>query len=116
MRRMLFKSLVHGPLTEAAPPPDEAALADIARLRRVLHQYFRLATMVPVLTLIFLALLKFGSLGVLALVSGVAIVALVVPFRLRRAIESDLGHLELMLNPDPHALADSVSAETWRVG
>lgn len=30
MRRMLFKSLVHGPLTEAAPAADEAALAELA--------------------------------------------------------------------------------------
>src|SRR3989442_7264681 len=30
MRRMLFKSLVHGPLTEAAPDVDEAALAELA--------------------------------------------------------------------------------------
>src|SRR6266545_1747469 len=30
MRRMLFKSLVHGPLTEAAPAPDDAALAELA--------------------------------------------------------------------------------------
>ena len=30
MRRMLFKSLVHGPLTEAAPCADEAALAELA--------------------------------------------------------------------------------------
>ena len=30
MRRMLFKSLVHGPLTEAAPEADEAALAELA--------------------------------------------------------------------------------------
>ena len=37
---------------------DEEALFDIARLRQVLHRYFRLATMVPVLTLIFLALLN----------------------------------------------------------
>src|SRR5438034_1173949 len=41
MRRMLFKSLVHGPLTEAAPKADDAALAELAaqvdrtaRLRR----------------------------------------------------------------------------------
>ena len=27
---MLFKSLVHGPLTEAAPPVDEAAMAELA--------------------------------------------------------------------------------------
>src|SRR6202790_682430 len=31
MRRMLFKSLVHGPLTEAAPGADNAALAELAR-------------------------------------------------------------------------------------
>ncbi len=30
MRRMLFKSLVHGTLTEAAPDADEAALAELA--------------------------------------------------------------------------------------
>ena len=30
MRRMLFKSLAHGPLTEAAPTADEAALAELA--------------------------------------------------------------------------------------
>src|SRR5512134_2640518 len=30
MRRMLFKSLVHGPLTEAAPPADDAATAELA--------------------------------------------------------------------------------------
>src|SRR3989442_10671877 len=30
MRRMLFKSLVHGPLTEGAPAPDDAALAELA--------------------------------------------------------------------------------------
>ncbi len=30
MRRMLFKSLVHGALTEAAPDADEAALAELA--------------------------------------------------------------------------------------
>jgi len=30
MRRMLFKSLAHGPLTEAAPAADEAALAELA--------------------------------------------------------------------------------------
>jgi len=30
MRRLLFKSLVHGPLTEAAPPKDEAALKELA--------------------------------------------------------------------------------------
>jgi Ni,Fe-hydrogenase III small subunit len=31
MRRMLFKSLVHGPLTEAAPEADESALAELAQ-------------------------------------------------------------------------------------
>src|SRR5256884_363705 len=30
MRKLLLKSLVQGPLTEAAPPPDEAALAELA--------------------------------------------------------------------------------------
>ena len=30
MRRMLFKSLVHGPLTEPAPSADDAALAELA--------------------------------------------------------------------------------------
>ena len=30
MRRTLFESLTHGPLTEAAPAPDEAALAELA--------------------------------------------------------------------------------------
>ena len=30
MRRLLFKSLVHGPLTEAAPPRDDAAMAELA--------------------------------------------------------------------------------------
>lgn len=30
MRRLLFKSLVHGPLTEAAPPKDDAAMAELA--------------------------------------------------------------------------------------
>ena len=30
MRRLLFKSLVHGPLTEAAPEADDAALAELA--------------------------------------------------------------------------------------
>ena len=30
MRRMLFKSLVHGPLTEDAPAADEATLAELA--------------------------------------------------------------------------------------
>jgi Ni,Fe-hydrogenase III small subunit len=32
MRRLLFKNFVHGPLTEAAPAPDEAALAELAEL------------------------------------------------------------------------------------
>ena len=31
MRRTLFESLTHGPLTEPAPAPDEAALAELAR-------------------------------------------------------------------------------------
>ncbi len=31
MRRMLFKSLIHGPLTEAAPTADDAALAELAQ-------------------------------------------------------------------------------------
>src|SRR5437764_10110766 len=30
MRRTLFESLTHGPLTEPAPKPDEAALAELA--------------------------------------------------------------------------------------
>jgi len=30
MRRLLFKSLVHGPLTEAAPAADDAATAELA--------------------------------------------------------------------------------------
>lgn len=30
MRRMLFKSLVHGPLTEAAPVADDVAIAELA--------------------------------------------------------------------------------------
>src|SRR5512140_2699400 len=30
MRRLLFKSLVHGPLTEAAPARDDAAMAELA--------------------------------------------------------------------------------------
>ena len=30
MRRLLFKSLVHGPLTEAAPPQDDRAAAELA--------------------------------------------------------------------------------------
>ena len=28
--KLLFRNLVHGPFTEAAPPPDEAALAELA--------------------------------------------------------------------------------------
>ena len=31
MRRLLFKSLIHGPLTEAAPAVDDAALAELAQ-------------------------------------------------------------------------------------
>jgi Ni,Fe-hydrogenase III small subunit len=31
MRKTLLKSLIHGPLTEPAPAPDEAALAELAR-------------------------------------------------------------------------------------
>jgi Ni,Fe-hydrogenase III small subunit len=31
MRRTLFESLIHGPLTEAPPAPDEAALAELAK-------------------------------------------------------------------------------------
>ena len=30
MRKLLLKSFVHGPLTEAAPPRDDAALAELA--------------------------------------------------------------------------------------
>jgi Ni,Fe-hydrogenase III small subunit len=30
MRRLLFKNLIRDPLTEAPPPPDEAALAELA--------------------------------------------------------------------------------------
>ncbi len=30
MRQTLFESLIHGPLTEAAPAPDEAALVELA--------------------------------------------------------------------------------------
>jgi NADH:ubiquinone oxidoreductase subunit B-like Fe-S oxidoreductase len=30
MRRLLFKSLVHGPLTEAAPVKDDASVAELA--------------------------------------------------------------------------------------
>ena len=30
MRRLLFKSLVHGPLTEVAPLKDEAAMKELA--------------------------------------------------------------------------------------
>jgi hypothetical protein len=92
---------------------DEKALADIARLRRVLPRYFMLATLVPVLTLILLAISRFESVGVMALVSAVAMVALVVPYQLRRAIEGDLSNLELMLNPDLHVLTESTSVETW---
>ncbi len=32
MRRLLFKSLIHGPLTETAPPKDDAAVAELAAL------------------------------------------------------------------------------------
>src|SRR5512141_1834867 len=36
MRRLLFKSLVHGPLTEAAPARDNAAMAElVAQVERV---------------------------------------------------------------------------------
>ncbi len=39
MRRMLFKSMVHGPLTEAAPSADDAALAELAgRVERAARQ------------------------------------------------------------------------------
>src|SRR5512136_1749286 len=39
MRRMLFKSLIHGPLTEAAPAADDAALAELAaQVDRVARQ------------------------------------------------------------------------------
>ena len=31
MRKTLFESLTHGPLTEAAPAPDETALAELAQ-------------------------------------------------------------------------------------
>ncbi len=31
MRKTLFESFVHGPLTEPAPTPDQAALAELAR-------------------------------------------------------------------------------------
>ncbi len=31
MRKVLFESFVHGPLTEAAPRPDEAGLAELAQ-------------------------------------------------------------------------------------
>ena len=31
MRKTLFESLTHGPLTEPAPPPDEAGLAELAK-------------------------------------------------------------------------------------
>ena len=38
MRRLLFKSLVHGPLTEAAPLRDDAALAELAaQVNRAAH-------------------------------------------------------------------------------
>jgi Ni,Fe-hydrogenase III small subunit len=38
MRRLLFKSLVHGPLTEAAPLRDGAALAELAtQVNRAAH-------------------------------------------------------------------------------
>jgi Ni,Fe-hydrogenase III small subunit len=38
MRKTLFESLTHGPLTEAAPEPDEAALAELARkVNRAAH-------------------------------------------------------------------------------
>ena len=30
MRRLIFRSLIHGPLTEAAPPIDERAVAELA--------------------------------------------------------------------------------------
>jgi Ni,Fe-hydrogenase III small subunit len=39
MRRMLFKSLLHGPLTEAAPGVDDAAMVELAaRVERVARQ------------------------------------------------------------------------------
>ncbi len=39
MRRMLFKSLVHGPMTEAAPAADAAALVELAaRVKEVARQ------------------------------------------------------------------------------
>src|SRR5438046_9563072 len=39
MRRMLFKSLVHGPLTETAPGADDAALVEIgAQVDRAARQ------------------------------------------------------------------------------
>jgi len=31
MRRTLFESFIHGPLTEAPPPPDEAGLKELAQ-------------------------------------------------------------------------------------
>ena len=31
MRKTLLESLIHGPLTEAPPPPDEAGLAELAQ-------------------------------------------------------------------------------------
>lgn len=30
MRKLLFDSMIHGPLTEPAPPPDDAALEELA--------------------------------------------------------------------------------------
>jgi Ni,Fe-hydrogenase III small subunit len=39
MRRMLFKSLLHGPLTEVAPLADDAAAAELAaQVKRVARQ------------------------------------------------------------------------------
>ena len=39
MRRMLFKSLIHGPLTEAPPGADDAALAELsARVKEAARQ------------------------------------------------------------------------------
>src|SRR5712672_3121149 len=38
MRRTLLESMTHGPLTEAAPAPDEAALAELAQnVNRAAH-------------------------------------------------------------------------------
>ncbi len=38
MRKTLLESFIHGPLTEAAPEPDEAALAELAlRVNRAAH-------------------------------------------------------------------------------